>query len=165
MKSARIKRMAESCQLEAKYMISRDVNKLFYFVSFYIYIYRYKELLVLRICRNSILPPQREKRYIEYVLFLEDFRRSILEDPIPKNSAPPKTLGSHHGSPWFFPLQSRTQFNVFSFFLQSKHISQAFMSVPAVLPRQSRKKVSLNLQNSYVFQSKFRFFDIDREKP
>ena len=25
--------------------------------------------------------------------------------------------------------------------------------------------VSLNLPNSYVFQSKFRFFDIDREKP
>ena len=70
--------------------------------------YIYKELLVLRICRNSILPPHWKKRYIEYVLFLEDFRRSILEDPIPKNSAPPKTLGSHHGSPCFFPLQSRT---------------------------------------------------------
>ena len=72
----------------------------------YICVYIYKKLLPHRICQNSILPPPRKK--IEYILFFEDFRRSILEDPIPKNSAPPKTLGSHHGSPWFFPLQSRT---------------------------------------------------------
>ena len=40
------------------------------------------------------------------------------------------------------------------------------MSVPAVLPRQSRKKCRWQgMPNSYVFQSKFRFFDIDREKP
>ena len=42
-----------------------------------------------------------KKSYIEYVLFLEDFRRSILEDPIPKNSAPPKTWAptmDHRGS-------------------------------------------------------------------
>ena len=71
----------------------------------YIYIrnYSYLEYAEIQSC-----PLQGKKRYIEYILFLEDFRRSILEDPILKNSAPPKTLGSHHGSPWFFPLQSRT---------------------------------------------------------
>ena len=69
----------------------------------YIRNYSYLEYAEIQSC-----PLQGKKRYIEYILFLEDFRRSILEDPILKNSAPPKTLGSHHGSPWFFPLQSRT---------------------------------------------------------
>jgi len=69
----------------------------------YIRNYSYLEYAGIQSC-----PLIGKKRYIEYVLFLEDFRRSILEDPIPKNSTPPKTLGSHHGSPWFFPLQSRT---------------------------------------------------------
>ena len=77
-----------------------------YFMIIYIYIYirnySYLEYAGIQSC-----PLIGKKRYIEYVLFLEDFRRSIL-DPIPKNSAPPKTLGSHHGSPWFFPLQSQT---------------------------------------------------------
>ena len=82
----------------------REQTILFCFIL-YIYIrnYSYLEYAGIQSC-----PLIGKNRYIEYVLFLEYFRRSILEDPIPKNSAPPKTLGSHHGSPWFFPLQSQT---------------------------------------------------------
>ena len=49
--------------------------------------------------------PAPSKEKIEYILFFEDFRRSILEDPIPKNSAPPKTWAptmDHHGHHGFF---------------------------------------------------------------
>ena len=43
----------------------------------YIHIYIYKELLVLRICRNSILPPHRKKKVHRICfIFIEDFRRS-----------------------------------------------------------------------------------------
>ena len=53
------------------------------------YVYIYRQVLVLRICRNSRPRPNWEMR-VHRISF-------ILRGPSSNNSAPPKTIRSHHG--------------------------------------------------------------------
>ena len=114
------------------------------------------------------LPPPRKKRYIEYILFLEDFRRSILEDPILKNSAPPKPWAptmDHHG---FFhcnrELSSTSSVSFYNLNIFRRHSCRSRRFAATISKEmqlmQVAGNVSLNLPNPMFFNQNLDFLTL-----
>ena len=127
----------------------------------YIYIrnYSYLECAGIQSC-----PLIWKKRYIENVLFLEDFRRYNPEK-FSSTKKPWAPTMDHHGFHCNRELSSISSVSFCNLNIFRRHSCRFPPFCRDNLERNAPGNVSLNLPNSYVFQSKFRFFDIDREKP